>query len=229
LSALSWCAPQSAHGLYALLKRDGKSCSECKLDYTPYLKDAFRKVRGWIVRLPRSYFIERYIRAFRRLVPYELRPEVDHIKAVCFGGQSIGLDNVRILCNKCHKAKTKLDNKARFEALGSPLKGLKRTEECKRKMSKYRQGFDSLARKAHREKIYATARIPIIAINLITKEERVFQSIREAGKELNLQESNIGRVLSGRQNRTQHKGWTFKLACPACTGTGMIHKNCILR
>ena len=37
--------------------------------------------------------------------------EVDHIKPVCIGGDSLDLDNLQTLCIDCHKEKTKLDMK----------------------------------------------------------------------------------------------------------------------
>jgi hypothetical protein len=45
-----------------------------------------------------------------------------------------------------------------------------------------------------------------VAIHIETGKELTFNSIAEAAKTLGLQGCNISRVLSGAQNRTQHKG-----------------------
>jgi hypothetical protein len=52
--------------------------------------------------------------------------------------------------------------------------------------------------------------IPIVAINIISGERLDFPSIIEAARVLNLQTSNVNRVLNAKQGRKKHKGWTFK-------------------
>lgn len=48
---------------------------------------------------------------FRRMVF-----EVDHIKAICNGGDPWDEDNLQVLCKRCHKAKTKADLIAKSES-----------------------------------------------------------------------------------------------------------------
>lgn len=134
----------------------------------------------------RSQHIDLVMKRFKRLIPKDIRPEVDHVLAIVLGGTALGLENHQILCAKCHKIKTKSDIKEKFARNGNP-------------------------RKCSREKnLYPILRRPIVAINLETKEEIMFDSSEDAAKSLNLQVSNISRVLSGKQNRKQHKGWTFR-------------------
>lgn len=212
-SALAWCAPCRNHGLRVLLFRDDFKCSSCEFNYRPFFLKAYRKIRNmWYFRNPRmpSYRIENLIKAFRKLLPREFRIEVDHIVPISLGGQGLGFENVQLLCSKCHLKKTKIDNKNRFLKNGNPRKGIAFTQTHKDALSKVRKGFDSPPRKAHREKIYENARMPIAAINLSTKEQISFESLEEAAEALNLQACNISRVLKGSQNRKQHKGWTFK-------------------
>ncbi|NJO48188.1 MAG: HNH endonuclease [Leptolyngbyaceae cyanobacterium RM2_2_4] len=155
--------------------------------------------------------IELVMRRFRRLIPTEIRPEVDHVLAIVLGGTALGLENHQILCAKCHKTKTKSDIKEKFSRNPNPRKGVALSEEHVTALSEARKGQDSDVRKASREKnLYPILRKPIVAINLSTKQEILFDSSEDAAKSLNLQISNVSRVLSGKQNRKQHKGWTFR-------------------
>lgn len=208
--ALAWGRPQTAHGLIILLERHSNSCSECGLSYSEYLSNAYEKVKKW-KWVGKTSFTERYMRAFKRMVPKEIRPEVDHIIPVFKGGQAIGLENVRLVCAPCHKAKTVRDNKARFEQLGSPLKGKPKSEAAKIAMSVSRKGKDTEARKrARKERLYPKLLIPLIATEIKTGKVLEFESIRAAAAALGLQEYNISRVLRGSQGRKQHKGWKFE-------------------
>ena len=132
--------------------------------------------------------------------------------------------------------KTRLDLKEKFSINGNPRKGISFSNKHREALSRVRIGFDSINRARSREKnVYPALRIRIIATNLSSNEELSFDSITDAARALNLQACNISRVLNGRQNRKQHKGWVFTIddrgdrKCPACTGTGNIHQNCILR
>ena len=91
-----------------------------------------------------------------------------------------------------------------------PLKGKKFTKEHVENLSRVRKGFDSENRKKARLEMTRKLKIPIIAVNLVTKEETVFESIKDCSIQLNLDPTNISRVLSGSKNRTQHKGYTFR-------------------
>jgi len=155
--------------------------------------------------------IDLVMRRFRREIPKDIRPEVDHILAIVLGGTALGLENHQILCAKCHKVKTKSDIKEKFARNPNPRKGVKFTKEHRDAMSKSRVGVDTEARKQSREEnLYPTLRKPLIAINLKTTQRIEFQSLEECAKTLMLDISNISRVLRGDQKRTQHKGWTFE-------------------
>lgn len=207
-NALAWARPQTAHGLRVLLERQDNSCAVCQLSWKDSLAEALAKVRRWSWVQP-TKFTERYMRAFRRICSPQTRPEVDHIVGVAIGGQTLGFENVQLLCRVCHKAKTKIDVRTRIALNGSKLKGKPMSDAHKAAMSESRKGFDSDARKAHREKMYQDLRIEIVATNVKTGEELLFESMEACAKALNLQSSNISRVLTGAQNRKQHKGWKF--------------------
>jgi hypothetical protein len=213
--ALAWARPQCEEALHVLLVKQEFHCLLCHYDYWPYVEKALQHLNRNRTRVKPSLVktkISRLLmRNFRQVLPREFRAEVDHILAISLGGTALGLENHRVLCSKCHKGKTKSDIREKFAKNGNPRKGVPFTEAHKEALSKSRIGFDSEARKAHREKdIYAAIRVPIVAINLETKEEREFSSSSEAAYALSLQESNISRVLKGSQNRRQHKGWTFR-------------------
>lgn len=214
-SALAWARPQSGLGLYVLLNRaTNPNCSSCDFSYSLYLEEAERKAWNYI----RYRSLEKYdprkidylMRVFKRIVPRNRRPEVDHIQAISLEGIALGFDNHQVLCAECHKEKTKRDIKEKFAKNGNPRKGVKFTEKHKQTMSVSRVGFDSENRiNAREEHLYPKIRLAIIAVNVQTKEEREFCSSHEAAYALGLQESNISRVLNGKQGRKQHKGWTF--------------------
>lgn len=87
--------------------------------------------------------------------------------------------------------------------------GKRKSEQHKISMSKSRKGFDSENRiKARIQNAKKNGR-KIVAKNILTDIEICFESMGMCAKYLNLQGSNISRVLSGRQNRKQHKGWIF--------------------
>lgn len=213
LSALAWARPTGPYGVRVILYRDNFKCATCSFSYREFYVQAYEKIRN------RTYFrfpkiktkrVEYLIKTFRRLLPREFRLEIDHVVPLSFGGQTLGFKNLQILCSQCHKVKTKKETRERLEKFGNPRKGVKFTDSHRKSLSKVRKGFDSPARRAHREIMYKNMRKPIIAINLITGEELIFCSLEEAAKVLNLQGSNVSRVLRGDQNRKQHKGWTFK-------------------
>jgi hypothetical protein len=213
-SALAWAQPNGSHGLRVLLYRDGFECANCQFSYRSLFLDAFRKVRRRNdFRFPRikSKRIEKLIKSFRRLVPTNIRPEVDHVIPVSLGGQTLGFENLQILCRQCHKVKSKKDTKDRIALKGHPRKGVKFTEKHRKALSLVRKGFDSPARLVHRQKIYENLRIKIEAINLTTGECKEFDSLTDAAAALGLQITNISKVLYNKQNRSQHKGWFFKL------------------
>lgn len=209
--ALTWGRPQSAHGLYVLLERQKYACAGCGISYCQYFEEAIPLKSVYRNDELKSFQIESLIRKLKRVIPREIRPEVDHVLAIVLGGTALGLENHQVLCAKCHKPKTKKDIQEKFAKNGNPRKGVKFTEEHVHALSKARKGFDSIARYEHREKdIYSKKRQPIIATNIKDKEELKFKSIEEASKSLNLQISNISRVLRKDQKRKQHKGWTFR-------------------
>ena len=152
------------------------------------------------------------MRAFMRLCPSDSRPEVDHIVGIAIGGQSIGLENVQVLCRQCHKAKTKIDGRERIALKGNKRKGVKFTQAHCEALSKVRKGFDSEARKAHRPKLYADMEIAVFAINNKTGDVLMFKSIKACADALGLNATCISRVLSG--ERKKHKGYSFKKDLP---------------
>lgn len=220
-SALAWGRPQSAHGLYELLKRQNCSCINCGHSWSEYMETAVSKKSKFRGVELQSRDIELIMRRFKRLIPVETRPEVDHVLAIVLGGTSLGLENHQILCAKCHKVKTALDIKEKFSRNPNPRKCVKFSKEHVAALTESRQGQDSEARKESREKnLYPVLRKPIVAINLATKEEIQFNSSEDAAKALNLQVSNVSRVLSGKQNRKQHKGWTFRYQSSTLLSSG---------
>lgn len=91
-----------------------------------------------------------------------------------------------------------------------PFKGKKFTKKHIENLSKVRKGFTSEARrKAHKETCKKLS-IPIQAIEIKTNKIYTFESIAQCAKVLDLCSANISRVLNGKQNRTQHKGYKFK-------------------
>ena len=49
-------------------------------------------------------------------MPYQYDTfEVDHIKAIMNGGESLDKDNLQVLCYTCHKEKTKEDFKIKIK------------------------------------------------------------------------------------------------------------------
>jgi hypothetical protein len=212
-AAFAWAQPQRENGLHALLVRQNWKCNVCQFDYGPTIEriNAYHRARNILIPNFGGQSSFHYMRRFRKACARTERPEVDHVIAIVLGGASIGLGNHQVLCSYCHKKKTKKDIKEKFAKNGNPRKGIPFTEEHKKAMSESRVGFDSEARKAHREKdIYSNIRKPIVAVKIDSKEEREFVSCAEAAYALGLQESNISRVLRGDQKRTQHKGWTFR-------------------
>jgi group I intron endonuclease len=91
-----------------------------------------------------------------------------------------------------------------------PFKGKSFSKSHKEALSRVRKGFDSTARRKGRERWIEKKKMKIISINIKTKKETEFNSIKECADSLGLQGCNISRVLAGKTNRTQHKGYTFR-------------------
>jgi len=91
-----------------------------------------------------------------------------------------------------------------------PFKDKKFSKSHIENLSKVRKGFDSPARIEVREKMYQKTRIPIKAIHIETKQEYLFDSIKECADKLKLIASNVSATLNGTQNRKQHKGYKFQ-------------------
>lgn len=89
------------------------------------------------------------------------------------------------------------------------FKGKKFTKEHCESLSKVRKGFDSPSRKKIREKTYENRRLKIKAIHIETGLEHEFKSIQECADILNLDAPCVSRTLTGKQNRSQHKGYRF--------------------
>lgn len=208
--ALAWSAPQRANGLYILLARQDWKCAECNHNYKSLI-DQINS--GNFRKKSRNYKKDRYfwlMKHLKMLSPKGTAPEVDHIIAIALGGTSLGLDNVRCICESCHKIKTKHDNKTRHAIYGSKRKGVKFTKDHCEALSRVRKGISTPARKAARQKSKVLQYKPITAINISTGETIDFESIAKCANVLGLNAPCISRVINGSQNRTQHKGWTFK-------------------
>jgi group I intron endonuclease len=85
-------------------------------------------------------------------------------------------------------------------------KGKKHSDESKNKisLSKLRHTYNKGRKYSKRN----SASIKIIAINVITKEKIIFNSILDASKFLLINTGSISNILSGRGKQT--KDWTFK-------------------
>lgn len=92
----------------------------------------------------------------------------------------------------------------------STMKGKKLSDEVRKEMSRKRKGFTSDARIKAKKILDEKSRKPVVATNIKTNEERYFISAAQAGKELNIDPSNVSRACRNDQNRSQSKGWKFK-------------------
>ena len=109
-SLYAWCEPQKESSLAVLLARQGYKCATCGYDWNP-LAESLIAAPGINKKLNRfTEYSLRLIKRLKRTVDKDRKPEVDHLIPISKGGQSIGLENVRAICNTCHKAKTKIDN-----------------------------------------------------------------------------------------------------------------------
>lgn len=113
-SAMAVFYPQKEDSLRFLLIKQEWKCADCQFDYRPIMQAIIDKERA-----RRPYAVEEelpletlecfYFNRLKNNVPFDKRPEVDHILAICRGGNSLGLDNHQVLCYTCHKSKTKID------------------------------------------------------------------------------------------------------------------------
>lgn len=95
-----------------------------------------------------------------------------------------------------------------------PFKNKKFSKEHIEALSKVRKGFNSSARMeaaAKRRKIIVERqKNNIVAINIQTGEEYIFDCIASCAKTLNLEAGSISRVLRAKEGRIQHKGYKFR-------------------
>ena len=96
--------PQSLESRKFLLEKQDYKCACCGFDYKEHMKNVmasykihYKKIQLWMIKML-------YLSCGEDRVP-----EVDHILAITNGGNGIGLENLRILCNNCHKEKTRRD------------------------------------------------------------------------------------------------------------------------
>lgn len=109
-SAMSWCYPQKEDGLRFLLIRQDWKCSGCQFDYLPVFKDILLNDRHYASKdFDPDIIAWYYFKRLKKKVPLERRPEVDHIRPIYLGGESLGISNHQILCYLCHKIKTSSD------------------------------------------------------------------------------------------------------------------------
>lgn len=138
------------------------------------------------------YFIDE----FKTLVPLGYN--------VKLGGRGGGL------CTPETKIKISQNIKNWYKTHISIHLGKKKTKEHCASLSKVRKGFTNENRRLASVKSRLKLSKSILAINISTKDEFIFNSIMECSRVLSLNSSNISRVLNKKQNRTQHKGFTFK-------------------
>jgi hypothetical protein len=112
-SAWAFFNPQSVGGLHIILSMQDYKCNGCKHDYMPDIKKAqamavSKDIPQELDKNPNWY-------VFYTMKGYNYRsntsPEIDHIKPIAMGGESIGFGNHQVLCKRCHKIKTKIDMK----------------------------------------------------------------------------------------------------------------------
>lgn len=90
------------------------------------------------------------------------------------------------------------------------LRGIPKTLEHRKAMSKSRKGFTSPARVLARYKAVEKTRKQVKSTHILTQATRIFKSIEEASRVLKITASNISRVCNGRQNRSQAGGYKFE-------------------
>ena len=101
--------PQSKFSLMFFLERQEFKCTLCGHDYLPTVEAIFKRYK--------ERYKHKTYKDLRFAIGYWLsdkcvddtKPEIDHIKAICNGGISLGIDNHRVICKKCHAQKTKED------------------------------------------------------------------------------------------------------------------------
>lgn len=100
--------PQQNAAMQILLIKQNLKCNICGYDYLPHILSVQKKIDDKIGLSKLNYYL---IFLFKRSFSKNKlrRPEVDHIIPIAAGGQSLGLDNHQLICNKCHKEKTKSD------------------------------------------------------------------------------------------------------------------------
>jgi len=96
-----------------IIKRDNSTCQECGITLKQMLKkNRDIKENNYNARINKRTFFRCYVEF-----------EVDHILAIILGGYCFDLENLRAVCNYCHKKKTKSDM-AKLKAKRRKLKPL---------------------------------------------------------------------------------------------------------
>jgi HNH endonuclease len=111
-SAMACFYPQKEDSLRFLLVAQDWKCAHCQYSYRPAIQEIMDREYEKYPGTPKTPFEDLpwwYLKRLKSKVPADKKPEVDHIKAISKGGDSIGLENHQILCFTCHKAKTKID------------------------------------------------------------------------------------------------------------------------
>ena len=96
------------------------------------------------------------------------------------------------------------------QKLSESLKGKKKSESHRNRMSEVRRGFTSTARKESWLKITSRLSKPVLATHIETQDQLVFGSAEGAARGVGGSASCVVRVCNGTQGRTQHKGWKFE-------------------
>lgn len=140
----------------------------------------------------------------------------------------VSIEKLRILCKSCHKVKTKRENAQRHlnktgayskesASLISKankghtyLRGIPKTANHIKAMSKSRKGFNSPARYAGQLKTAKSKNKRVTAISVLSGEETIFESVIAASRQLNISSANISKVCRGIEGRMQAGGYRFK-------------------
>lgn len=120
-SAYLYCIPQSPESKIFHLLRQHMACKLCGLDYSDFLNKKYLAAERRRKRLIEDYS---GIESLKSIVEdlkedsislYQIgygtgdTIQVDHIIPIFMGGQSLGVENIQILCKPCHKQKTTME------------------------------------------------------------------------------------------------------------------------
>lgn len=135
-----YCAPQTQAGLAFLFNIRPRECSACKFNYQKAIDEANRSYLAsmesykWAFankeslkkRILEGEIVFAVAAIMKGKCPQGRAPELDHIIPVALGGTTLGFDNLQIICEDCHRIKTRKDME---EIRSVKLNGKKATME----------------------------------------------------------------------------------------------------